>query len=85
MSDFEKKSPPKTEDLEKNERQSSVGGRFRSSISVQHVSEDTIKEGQVYSMNDIDPALDAKLRLVNQVRFSMTYPKTDIETLPGSR
>ena len=60
-------SPLKTEDVEKHGRRSSVGGKLRGSISVQHVSEDAVKEGQVYSMNDVDPALDAKMRLVNQV------------------
>ena len=68
MSDYDHKITPQTEDLEKQERRSSVGGRLRGSISVQHVSEDAIKEGQIYSMNDVDPILDAKMRLVNQVR-----------------
>lgn len=55
-------------DIEKDARRGSVGGKLRGSISVQHVSEMDVKEGQVYSMNDVDPALDAKMRLVNQVR-----------------
>lgn len=40
--------------------------RIRQSVSGQDV--DDIQEGQVFSMSDIDPALDAKMRLVNQVR-----------------
>lgn len=42
--------------------------RVRNSISVQSVDQN-IKEGQLFSMNDVDPALDAKMRLVNNVRF----------------
>ena len=30
--------------------------------------DDRAIEGQMFSMNDIDPALDAKMRLVNNVR-----------------
>lgn len=41
-----------------------LASRVRNSISVQSIDEDT-KEGQIFSMNDIDPALDAKMRLVN--------------------
>ena len=67
MSDYDHKITPQTEDLEKHERRSSVGGRLRGSISVQHVSEDAIKQGQIYCMNDVDPILDDKMRLVNQV------------------
>lgn len=47
-------------------RRGSVTGKFRQSLSVQHVQEDSI-EGQVFSMNDVDPALDAKMRIVNDV------------------
>lgn len=42
------------------------GERVRHSISVQSMDENT-KEGQIFSMNDVDPALDAKMRLVNNV------------------
>ncbi|KAJ9634244.1 uncharacterized protein PV06_00418 [Exophiala oligosperma] len=38
--------------------------RVRNSMSVQTLDNDT-KEGQIFSMNDVDPALDAKMRLVN--------------------
>lgn len=47
-------------------RGSNFGEKIRDSISVQHVPEGAI-EGQIFSMNDVDPALDAKMRLVNQV------------------
>ena len=40
--------------------------RVRHSISVQSIDENT-KEGQIFSMTDVDPALDAKMRLVNHV------------------
>jgi hypothetical protein len=42
------------------------GERVRHSISAQSIDENT-KEGQIFSMNDVDPALDAKMRLVNNV------------------
>ncbi len=42
--------------------------RVRHSISVQSIDENS-KEGQIFSMTDIDPALDAKMRLVNNVSF----------------
>jgi len=46
--------------------------RRRSSITnVLHGDDDRAIEGQLFSMNAIDPALDAKMRLVNQV--SSTY------------
>jgi hypothetical protein len=50
-----------------NRRGSTIGEKFRGSISVQHTQENAV-EGQIFSMNDVDPALDAKMRLVNQVR-----------------
>jgi hypothetical protein len=43
-----------------------LASRVRNSISVSSVDEET-KEGQIFSMHDIDPALDAKMRLVNNV------------------
>ncbi|ETI26190.1 hypothetical protein G647_02967 [Cladophialophora carrionii CBS 160.54] len=42
----------------------SFGERVRNSISVQSLDENTV-EGQIFSMNDVDPALDKKMRLVN--------------------
>lgn len=47
-------------------RRTSITTRLRGSVSVQKVEEDAI-EGQMFSMNDVDPALDAKMRIVNQV------------------
>ena len=44
----------------------SFSDRVRNSISVQSLDANTV-EGQIYSMNDIDPALDKKMRLVNNV------------------
>ena len=52
-------------------RRSSLGGKFRGSLSVQHVPVDAI-EGQIFSMNDVDPALDAKMRIVNAVDTTST-------------
>lgn len=43
-----------------------LGERVRHSISAQSMDENS-KEGQIFSMNDVDPALDAKMRLVNNV------------------
>lgn len=45
--------------------------RMRNSISAQTLDDDT-KEGQIFSMNDVDPALDAKMRLVNNVGMLRT-------------
>lgn len=42
--------------------------RMRHSISSANVEP---LEDQIYSMADIDPALDAKLRLVNAVRLAL--------------
>lgn len=50
-------------------RRSSAGEKVRSSISIHHDQDGAI-EGQVFSMNDVDPALDAKMRLVNQVALA---------------
>ena len=47
-------------------RGSNLGEKVRTSISVQHSNEGVI-EGQVFSMNDVDPVLDQKMRLVNRV------------------
>ena len=47
-------------------RKGSITGKFRQSLSVQHIQEDSI-EGQVFSMTDVDPVLDAKMRIVNDV------------------
>jgi len=49
-----------------------LGERVRHSISVQSMDENT-KEGQIFSMNDIDPALDAKMRLVNNVSALFSF------------
>jgi hypothetical protein len=61
----EKQSPIDPVDKHQG-RSGSVSGKIRSSISVQHDLGDAV-EGQVFSMNDVDPALDKKMRLVNQV------------------
>jgi hypothetical protein len=48
------------------ERHHSMGERVRNSISVSHIDEGSV-EGQIFSMNSVDPALDKKMRLVNAV------------------
>jgi hypothetical protein len=72
---MDEKKVPAASDLEKHGgpgyavpegRRGSVGRGIRGSLSVQQIQSDAI-EGQVFSMNDVDPALDAKMRLVNQV------------------
>lgn len=50
----------------KNEHHAGFGERVRNSISSHSMDENT-REGQIFSMNDVDPALDAKMRLVNKV------------------
>ena len=62
-----------TGNVEKHDgaRHGSVQDKFRGSFAVVpgHQNDDaSTKEGQIYSMNAIDPALDAKMRLVNDVR-----------------
>ena len=47
--------------------------RVRNSISVQSIDATTV-EGQIFSMNDVDPALDKKMRLVNNVGLPCTKP-----------
>jgi hypothetical protein len=49
------------------------GQRVRNSISVQSIDDNTV-EGQIFSMNDIDPALDKKMRLVNDVGLPQMQP-----------
>jgi hypothetical protein len=81
------KKPTATEDVEKHGydthevRRGSVTSKVRGSLSVQHIPEDAI-EGQVFSMNDVDPVLDAKMRIVNQVDISplLTRAKTDSDS-----
>lgn len=41
------------------------GGRRKSSIAAAFSGDSNAVEGQLFSMNDLDPALDAKMRLVN--------------------
>ena len=73
--------PATTGDVEKigengyaqDHRRSSVNNKFRGSISVQHAPEGAI-EGQIFSMNDCDPVLDKKMRLVNEVNDSYLVP-----------
>ncbi|RMZ78054.1 hypothetical protein DV737_g4050, partial [Chaetothyriales sp. CBS 132003] len=64
--------------LYSHERHGSVQGKLRGSIAVQHVSDDLVKDGQVYSMNDVDPALDAKIRLVNKPGLNVAEAIDDI-------
>ncbi len=52
-------------------RRSSVGEFVRHSIAVEKVDEQSI-EGQMFSMNDVDPVLDMKMRLVNDVRCGLS-------------
>lgn len=42
--------------------------RTRSSFAAVNSGDEKAVEGQLYSLNDIDPALDAKMRLVNDVQ-----------------
>lgn len=43
------------------------GGKRRSSLPAAFGNDTNAIEGQLFSMNDLDPALDAKMRLVNNV------------------
>ena len=49
-------------------RRSSVTQRTLNQLALHRIEDDeSTKEGQLYSMNDVDPAMDAKMRLVNEV------------------
>jgi hypothetical protein len=48
--------------------------RRRSSLGGVVAGDSNAIEGQLFSMNDIDPALDAKMRLVNNVSVLSSYP-----------
>lgn len=56
----------KDSDMERNSDEK-VDHHRRSSLGGVIAGDDRAIEGQLFSMNDIDPALDAKMRLVNQV------------------
>lgn len=60
-------------DLEKGPHHPSFSERVRHSISVQSIDESSV-EGQIFSMNSVDPALDKKMRLVNNVRVTISPP-----------
>lgn len=52
-------------DVETSGEDGSFAKRVRHSIS--GVDDASSIEGQLFSMNDVDPAMDAKMRLVNNV------------------
>jgi hypothetical protein len=70
FTDKETKAVSPGDSLDHERRHSSLAERVRHSISVQSLDESTV-EGQVFSMNDVDPVLDRKMRLVNEVRAQM--------------
>ncbi|RMD40312.1 hypothetical protein DV735_g4797, partial [Chaetothyriales sp. CBS 134920] len=61
-----KEDPGNDQRFQSQGRQGSLQGKLRDSIAVQHVPDEHVREGQVYSLAEIDPALDAKIRLVNK-------------------
>lgn len=83
ITDKETKAVSPGEDLDHGRRRSSLAERVRHSISVQSLDESTV-EGQVFSMNDVDPVLDKKMRLVNEVRVSLPWHLT-FDVLTGVR
>jgi len=63
-----------SEEVEKvKDGHKSFGDAVLRRVSVASIDPST-KEGQVFSMIDVDPALDEKMRLVNAVRYSPTDP-----------
>ena len=48
------------------ERRASTGNKFSRSLSVAKYDDDA-REGQLYSMGEVDPALDAKMHILNSV------------------
>ena len=60
-------------------------GKLRASISHTSVDGDA-KEGQIFSMNEVDAVLDAKMRLLNRVSQPfMTGPRDASKLTPSSR
>ena len=67
-------------DLEYGDRKrnKSLAARVQKQLSVSALDDDeSTKEGQLFSMLDVDPALDAKMNVVNNVRTSTSF------TFPG--
>ena len=52
-------------DLEKH-GDNTMAAQMARRLSASGVGDDSAIEGQIFSMSDIDPALDAKMRLVNE-------------------
>lgn len=73
MSHLEEKTITVTQghDVEKGDEKH--GERRRSSIADALGSDLNAVEGQLFSMNDVDPALDKKMRLVNNVSYSTIF------------
>jgi hypothetical protein len=55
------------ESLGGNRRDSAAGNMFRQRLSSAGIEDVDAQEGQLYSMGETDPALDAKMRLLNSV------------------
>ena len=76
IADVEKKDivESKDQDVEYHGNEK-AGGRRRSSLAAFTAGDVNAIEGQLFSMNDIDPALDKKMRLVNNVSFCAIHGK----------
>jgi len=62
------------------------GARRRSTIAdVLHGGDNNAIEGQIFSMNSIDPALDAKMRLVNHVSVATLLPDIFLIATTGNQ
>jgi hypothetical protein len=48
-------------------RKDSFAAKVQRQLSVTSLDDGSTKDGQLFSMVDVDPALDAKMRIVNNV------------------
>ena len=61
------------------------GGRRKSSLAAFTAGDHNAIEGQLFSMNDVDPALDKKMRIVNNVSADSTLFREFISGLTSLR
>ena len=71
-------------DVERHSDEKHDGRRKSSIANVLHGGDTNAIEGQIFSMNSIDPALDAKMRLVNQVGATTRRARITL-TLTGNQ
>jgi len=73
------KVDPVGEDVE-NGRKPSVSERALRTFSLSAAGDETATEGQMFSLVGIDPALDAKMHIVNNVNLGSATPESEVGT-----